>query len=84
MKDHIEERVLAVARYIVNTKATIRKTATVFGVSKTTIHMDMTERLSKINPQIAIEAKSIFDYNKAERNIRGGNATKLKYKIIKV
>jgi len=84
LKDHIEERVFAVAKYIVSTKATIRKTATVFGVSKTTIHIDMTERLPKINPQIVIETKSIFDHNKAERNIRGGNATKLKYKVIKI
>lgn len=80
MKDHIEERVLAAGAYIIRTKATIRKTAIVFGVSKSTIHKDITERLLEINPQIAIEAKSILDYNKAVRNIRGGNATKLKYK----
>ena len=68
MKDYIEERVLEVAEYIISSKATIRKTAKVFGVSKSTIHKDMTERLPKIN--------------KAERHIRGGKATQLKYKAI--
>ena len=82
MKDSIEERVLEVAQYIIDSRATIRKTARVFGVSKSTIHKDMTERLPKINPCIAEEAKSILDLNKAERHIRGGKATKLKYKVI--
>lgn len=82
MKDYIEERVLEVANYIINSKATIRKTAKVFGVSKSTIHKDMTERLPKINPQVADEAKNILDVNKAERHIRGGKATKMKYKAI--
>ena len=82
MKDYIEERVLEVAQYIIVSRATIRKTARVFGVSKSTIHKDMTERLPKINPCIAEEAKSILDLNKAERHIRGGKATKLKYKVI--
>ncbi|MDM0911984.1 sporulation transcriptional regulator SpoIIID [Clostridium perfringens] len=81
MKDYIEERVLEVAQYIIYSRATIRKTAKVFGVSKSTIHKDMTERLPKINPDIAEEAKSILDLNKAERHIRGGKATKLKYKV---
>lgn len=82
MKDYIEERVLEVAQYIIYSRATIRKTAKVFGVSKSTIHKDMTERLPKINPDIAEEAKIILDLNKAERHIRGGKATKLKYKIV--
>lgn len=82
MKDYIEERVLDVANYIIDSKATIRKTAKVFGVSKSTIHKDMTERLPKINPGIAQEAKTILDLNKSERHIRGGKATKLKYKAI--
>jgi putative DeoR family transcriptional regulator, stage III sporulation protein D len=82
LKDYIEERVLEVANYIINSKATIRKTAKVFGVSKSTIHKDMTERLPKINPQVADEAKNILDVNKAERHIRGGKATKMKYKAI--
>ncbi|ADL52733.1 sporulation transcriptional regulator SpoIIID [Clostridium cellulovorans] len=82
MKDYIEDRVLDVAKYIITSKATIRKTAKVFGVSKSTIHKDMTERLPQINPQIAEEAKIILDLNKSERHIRGGKATKLKYKAI--
>lgn len=82
MKDYIEERVLEVANYIINSKSTIRRTAKVFGVSKSTIHKDMTERLPKINVNIADEAKNILDINKAERHIRGGKATKLKYKIV--
>ena len=82
MKDYIEERVLEVANYIIDSKATIRKTAKAFGVSKSTIHKDMTERLPKININIAKEAKFILDLNKAERHIRGGRATKMKYKVI--
>ena len=82
MKDYIEERVLDVARYIIESKATIRKTARMFGVSKSTVHKDVTERLPKINPQIAKEAKEILDLNKSERHIRGGKATKLKYKVV--
>ena len=82
LKDYIEERVLEVAKYIIDSKATIRKTAKVFGVSKSTIHKDMTERLPKINPSIAEQTQNILELNKAERHIRGGKATKLKYKAI--
>ena len=82
MKDYIEERVLEVARYIIESKDTIRKTAKVFGVSKSTIHKDMTERLPKINPVIAEQTYSILELNKSERHIRGGKATKMKYKTI--
>ncbi|MFT5874235.1 MAG: putative DeoR family transcriptional regulator (stage III sporulation protein D) [Clostridium sp.] len=82
MKDYIEDRVLEVAKYIIDSKATIRKTAKVFGVSKSTIHKDMTERLPTINLQIANEAKTVLDLNKAERHIRGGRATRLKYKAV--
>ena len=82
MKDYIEDRVLEVAKYIIDSKATIRRTAKVFGVSKSTIHKDMTERLPIINPQIANEAKTILDLNKSERHIRGGRATRMKYKTV--
>ena len=82
MKDYIEDRVLEVAKYIIESKATIRRTARVFGVSKSTIHKDMTERLPTINPLIASKAKTILDINKAERHIRGGRATKLKYQAV--
>jgi putative DeoR family transcriptional regulator (stage III sporulation protein D) len=80
LKDYIEERVLEVAKYIIDSKATIRRTAKMFGVSKSTVHKDITERLPKIIPLVAKEAKDILDLNKAERHIRGGRATKMKYK----
>lgn len=79
MKDYIYRRVLEVAEYIFETKATVRQAAKVFGVSKSTIHKDITERLDKINPQLADEIKEILEYNKAERHFRGGEATRKKY-----
>ena len=80
MKDYIEERAMEIAEYIINQKATVRQTAKVFGVSKSTVHKDVTERLPKINPLVANQVKRILDKNKAERHIRGGKATKLKYR----
>lgn len=79
MKDYIEERAIEIAEYIIAEKATVRQTAKVFGVSKSTVHKDVTERLPKINPLIALQVKRILDKNKAERHIRGGKATKMKY-----
>lgn len=81
MKEYIEERVLEIANYIIDSKSTIRHAARRFGVSKSTVHKDITERLPKINPQVALEAKNILDLNKSERHIRGGRATKLKYHV---
>jgi putative DeoR family transcriptional regulator (stage III sporulation protein D) len=68
-----------VSNYIYETKATVRQAAKVFGVSKSTIHKDITERLSKIDGQLADRVKEVLEYNKAERHIRGGEATKRKY-----
>ncbi len=82
MKDYIEERALEIAKYIISEKATVRQAATVFGVSKSTVHKDVTERLPKINPLIAAMVKQVLETNKAERHIRGGKATKLKYKAV--
>ncbi|KXS45309.1 MAG: putative DeoR family transcriptional regulator, stage III sporulation protein D [Candidatus Frackibacter sp. T328-2] len=79
MKDYIYQRVLEVSNYIYETKATVRQAAKVFGVSKSTIHKDITERLSKIDGQLADRVKEVLEYNKAERHIRGGEATKRKY-----
>ena len=79
MKDYIEERVLELARYILETGATVRSAAQKFRVSKSTVHKDITERLSEINPSLASVVKVVLDTNKAERHIRGGNATKKKY-----
>ena len=79
MKDYIEERVLELARYIITTKSTVRATADKFRVSKSTVHKDVTERLTEINPGLAGEVKEILENNKAERHLRGGMATKEKY-----
>ena len=79
MKDYIEERVLELAIYIIETNATVRATAKNFRVSKSTVHKDITERLLEINPGLAHEVKTVLENNKAERHIRGGLATKEKY-----
>ena len=79
MKDYIEERAVEIAEYIIETKATVRQTAERFGVSKSTVHKDCTERLLQINPALAAEARKILDLNKSERHIRGGLATREKY-----
>ena len=75
----IEERVVKIAHYIIETKETVRSTAKAFGVSKSTVHKDVSERLVKINPLLAREVREVLEENKAERHIRGGMATKLKY-----
>lgn len=79
MKDYIEERAMEIAAYIIDKKATVRQTAKKFGVSKSTVHKDVTDRLQQINPTLAQEARKILDVNKQERHIRGGMATKEKY-----
>ncbi len=80
MKEYIEERVIAIANYIIDHNATVRQTAKKFGVSKSTVHKDATERLSQINPALAEEARRVLDVNKQERHIRGGMATREKYR----
>ena len=80
MKDiSIEERACELAHYIIDSKDTVRGAAAKYGVSKSTVHKDVSERLLKINPDLALEVREILDENKAERHIRGGMATKLKY-----
>lgn len=79
MKENIEERAVEIAGYIVETKATVRQAAKQFGISKSTVHKDITERLLRINPSLAAEARKILDVNKSERHIRGGMATREKY-----
>ena len=78
-KTPIEERAVAIAEYIVKNKATVRQAAGQFGVSKSTVHKDVTERLQQINPSLAKEARQVLDINKQERHIRGGLATREKY-----
>ena len=82
MKEYIEERVLEIAHYMIDRNATVRDAAKVFKTSKSTVHKDMTERLTRINPALAAEVKKILNTNKAERHIRGGNATCMKYKLM--
>lgn len=79
MKEYIENRVLELADYILETGATVRTAAKKFRISKSTVHKDVTERLQEINPHLAAEVKAVLDNNKAERHIRGGLATKEKY-----
>lgn len=79
MKDYIEVRAVEIAEYIVEYNATVRQTAKKFGVSKSTVHKDVTERLIQVNPSLAYAARKVLDVNKSERHIRGGLATKEKY-----
>lgn len=79
MKEYIEKRALDIAEYIIAHNATVRQTAKQFGVSKSTVHKDLTERLPQINPALAGDARKVLEVNKAERHIRGGMATKEKY-----
>lgn len=79
MKAYIEERAIEVAGFIIHSNATVRETAKKFGISKSTVHKDVTERLEKINPKLAAEARKVLELNKAERHLRGGLATKEKY-----
>lgn len=80
MNELIEERAMRFGEYIVEHKATVRSTARRFGVSKSTVHKDLTERMVQINPYLAGEVRKILDTNKQERHIRGGMATKEKYR----
>lgn len=79
MKTYIEERAIKIANYIIEQNATVRQTAREFGISKSTVHKDMTERLSELNPSLATQVRKVLDVNKSERHIRGGMATKEKY-----
>ena len=80
MKDYIEERVYELAHYILDNRATVRSAAKKYNVSKSTVHKDVTERLRHENPHLYKQVKKILEKNKQERHIRGGMATKRKYK----
>lgn len=80
MREYIRKRVLDIGSHIVTTQATVRQAARVFGVSKSTVHKDMTERLPRISEELACQVKKVLEQNKAERHIRGGEATKKKYR----
>ena len=79
MKSYIEERAVEVAKFIIHSNSTVRETAKRFGISKSTVHKDITDRVQKLDPELALSARKVLDVNKAERHIRGGMATKEKY-----
>ena len=79
MKTYIEERAIEIANYMIENNATVRQAAKNFGISKSTVHKDVTDRLEHINPSLAAQARVVLDVNKSERHIRGGLATREKY-----
>ena len=82
MKGNIEERACALADYIIENRATVRAAAKKFGISKSTVHKDLQDRLPGINRPLYQQVKVVLDENKAQRHIRGGIATRKKYKGI--
>ena len=80
MRESLEERACDLAVYIIENQTTVRAAARVFGVSKSTVHKDLTERLPHVNPGLYRQVRALLDLNKAERHIRGGLATRRKYK----
>lgn len=79
MRESIEERAVVLAQYLIEHRTTVRGTAKEFGVSKSTVHKDLSERLEKIQPQLYAQVRQILDLNKEERHIRGGMATREKH-----
>ena len=84
MKEYIEERAVEIANYIIENNATVRQTARQFGISKSTVHKDVSDRLNYINPNLAKEVRKVLDVNKSERHIRGGLATREKYLVARL
>ena len=80
VRDNIEERACELANFIIENSSTVRATAQKFGISKSTVHKDLTERLSYVNKPLYLEVKELLEYNKSQRHIRGGIATRKKYK----
>lgn len=79
MREHIEERAVSLAEYIIENGATVREAAKCFGVSKSTVHKDVGIRLEKINRCLFVKVRAVLETNKSERHLRGGRATKEKY-----
>lgn len=80
MQEFMEKRACDLAAYIIENRTTIRNAASHFGISKSTVHKDLTERLERCNHGLYLQVKDILEVNKAERHIRGGIATRNKYK----
>ena len=79
MKQYMEKRIISIAHYTIDHNSTVRSTAKKFGISKSTVHKDLTERLPQIDHHLAGEVREVLEINKQERHIRGGQATKEKY-----
>ena len=79
MQNYIRKRAVLLANHILETADTVRQTAEIFGISKSTVHKDVSERLPRIDKELAQKVKGVLDKNKAERHIRGGEATRQKY-----
>jgi putative DeoR family transcriptional regulator (stage III sporulation protein D) len=79
MQNYIRKRAVKIAKYILRTSDTVRGTAEVFGISKSTVHKDVSERLPRISKELSEEVRNVLDRNKAERHLRGGEATRKKY-----
>ena len=82
--EYYDKRAVLLGEYIVNNKATVRAAAAAFGISKSTVHMDVSQRLKKINAGLYRQVREILDINKEQRHIRGGLATREKYKKLKL
>lgn len=82
MKNQAEGRAVMLGRYIIENRATVRSAAKQFGISKSTVHKDVSERLKSESPELYAQVKEVLEINKQERHIRGGLATKLKYAAI--
>ena len=80
MQEYIQKRVMEISHYIIESSATVRQTASVFGVSKSTVHKDVSERLAEIDVQLYREVRAVLEKNLAERHLRGGDATRRKYR----
>lgn len=83
MRNLTQDRAVTLGEYIIKTGATVRAAASVFSISKSTVHKDISERLKKIDPALYKSVKKVMDLNKSERHIRGGNATRRKYLIVR-
>ncbi|MBQ3483919.1 MAG: sporulation transcriptional regulator SpoIIID [Clostridia bacterium] len=79
MDETIARRCIAIARYMLESRATVRQAAKVHGLSKSSVHKDMIQRLPQIDPRLAREVHALLKYNKAVRHLRGGEATRLRY-----
>ena len=82
MKEYIEERAIQIANYIIDENATVRQTAKRFGISKSTVHKDVTSRLKEYHMGLFEQVREVLEQNKSERHLRGGNATREKYRFL--